>query len=264
MNEFGQALKVQCRVINALLYREARAQYGATRLGYLWALILPMAQIAVFTGIFWSVGRTDVFGSDIGSTATFITTGFLCFNLFSNISNQVMSSNISNKALFGYPLVMPFDAMVARYILSTATTVFSFVLVLFLIYQFDLWEPNFDSILSLIAAPFIASLLGFGVGLINSYLLLHFPSFSKTYSILSRPLLFMSGVFYLASDRFPPVILNILSYNPVLHCTEWVRSAFYKEWNSNFVDYEYLLQFTLIVVFVGLFTQRISQKRARE
>ena len=264
MNEFTRALRVQWRVVNALLQREARAQYGATRLGYLWALILPMTQTAIFTGIFWSLGRVDAFGSDFGSTATFITTGFLSFNLFTSISTQIMSTIDANKALFGYPLVMPFDAMIARLILILSTSLLSFLLTLLLLFQFDYWKPSLDSPLGLIGAITIVTLLGFGVGLINSYLVLHFPSFTKTYSIITRPLLFMSGVFYLASDQFPPMILDILSYNPLLHCTEWVRSAFYREWESTFIDFYYLLSFTLVVLFIGLLTQRISQKRARE
>lgn len=264
MSEFTTAARVQWRVINAMVHREARSQYGATRLGYLWALIIPMAQIAIFTGIFWSIGRADIFGSDIGSITVFITTGFLSFNLFTNISNQVMSAIDANKALFGYPLIMPFDAMLARLFLSFSTTIFSFIFTLLLLFQFNLWEPDFDSLLSMMGAVLIASSLGFGIGLINSYLLLHFSSYSKTYGILTRPLLFMSGVFYLASDQFPPAILNILSYNPLLHCTEWIRSGFYRQWDSTFVDMEYLLSFTLVVLFVGLLTQRISQKRARE
>lgn len=264
MKDIVQALKVQMRVVSALLYRETRAQYGSTRLGYLWALILPMAQIAIFSGIFWAIGRGDIFGSDIGNIVTFITTGFLSYTLFTNISNQVMNSNSANKALFGYPLVMPFDAMLSRFILSFVTTVSSYLLILLLLYQFNFWEPRIDSLLALIAATISAALLGFGVGLINSYIILYFPSFSKTYSIITRPLLFMSGTFYLASDRFPPEILNILYFNPLLHCTEWVRSAFFREWDSNFVDFGYLLPVTLSVVFLGLFTQRISQKKARE
>lgn len=264
MKEVTQALKVQGRVINALLHREARAQYGATKLGYLWALILPMAQIVIFTGIFWSIGRADIFGSDLGSIATFITTGLLSFTLFTNISNRVMNSNTANKALFGYPLVMPLDAMLARFVLSATTTTSSFAFTLLLLYQFNYWEPRLDSLLSLIAAISITALLGFGIGLVNSYLVLLFPSYSKTYSIITRPLLFMSGVFYLASDQFPPMILDILYYNPLLHCTEWVRTAFYKEWDSNFIDFNYLLSVVLIVVSVGLFAQRISQKKARE
>lgn len=264
MKEITQAFKVQIRVISALLQRETRAQYGATKLGYLWALIQPMTQVAALTGIFWSIGRGDRFGSDIGSIAAFITTGFWSYIIFTNISNQIMSSTTSNKALFRYPLVMPFDAILARLTLSGLTTTSSFLLILLLLYFFELWQPKIDSFLSLSAALFTSTLLGFGVGLLANYLMLYFPSFSKTYSILTRPLLFMSGVFYLASDRFPPAILNILYYNPLLHCTEWVRSAFYPDWDSTFVDHSYLLYFAITTVFFGLFAQRVSQKKARE
>lgn len=264
MNDFRQALGVQIRVIKALLYREVLAQYGATKMGYLWAVILPMSQTFILAVIFWGIGRADIFGTDFGSITLFIATGFLSLNLFTGISNQVMNSNNANKALFGYPLVLPFDAMIARVILSTITTLVSFATTLLLLHQLDFWEPEIDSILRFMAVISVTALLGFGVGLINSYLVLYLPSYTNIYSIMTRPLLFMSGVFYLASDQLPPTVLDIIYYNPILHCTEWLRSAFYNEWESKFTDFNYLIPFTVITLFVGLLTQRLSQKKARE
>ena len=265
MSEFNQALKVQKRVIKALLFREILAQYGATKIGYLWAIILPMSQTIVMSVIFWSIGRGDMFGSDFGSITLFIATGFLPLNLFTNISNQIMHSNTANNALFGYPLVLPFDAMLSRLILSSITTLFSFFITLFILFQLNFWPPEIDSILRTSGAVAISILLGFGVGLINAYLVLFFPSYQNIYSIITRPLMFMSGVFYLASDKLmPQSILDILYYNPLLHCTEWLRSGFYNGWESKFTDLNYLLTFTVISLFLGLLLQRLSQKRARE
>jgi len=264
MNDFIQALKVQKRVITALLFREILAQYGATKVGYLWAIVLPMSQTLVLAAVFWSVGRLGVFGSDFGSITIFIATGFLPLNIFTGLSKQIMQSNVANKALFGYPLVLPFDAMLARLILSSVTVLLSFIVTLLLLYQLNYWDPEIDSFLRIMGAIFICIILGFGMGLINSFLVMFFPSYPNVYSILTRPLMFISGVFFLASEQLPPSILQVLYYNPLLHCTEWMRSAFYSNWESKFIDYNYLIPFTTIILFLGLLTQRISQKNARE
>ena len=265
MSEFIQALKVQKRVIKALLFREILAQYGTTKIGYLWAIILPISQTLVMSLIFWSIGRGDKFGSDFGSITLFIATGFLPLNLFTNISIQIMQSNSANAALFGYPLVLPFDAMISRLILSSITTLLSFIATLLMLFQLGFWPPEVDSALQVLGAVLACSLLGFGVGLINAYLVLFFPSYPNIYSIITRPLMFMSGVFYLASDPvIPSSILNILYYNPLLHCTEWLRSGFYNGWDSKFTDFKYLTTVIVITLFLGLLTQRLSQKRARE
>jgi len=264
MNEFLQALRVQKRVITALIFREILAQYGATKVGYLWAIVLPMSQTLVMSLIFWSIGRGDIFGGGFGNITLFIATGFLPLNIFTGLSNQIMQSNVANNALFGYPLVLPFDAMLARLILNTITTLVSFFATLLLLYQLDYWNPEIDSILRTMGAVAVCVLLGFGMGLINAYLVLFFPSYPNVYSILTRPLMFMSGVFFLASDQLPPAILNVLYYNPLLHCTEWLRSAFYNNWESKFTDFNYLFSFTALILFLGLLTQRISNKRSRE
>jgi len=264
MNEFLQALAVQKRVVTALLFREILAQYGATKVGYIWAIILPISQTLVMSVIFWSIGRADIFGGDFGNIALFIATGFLPLNIFTGLSNQIMHSNSANNALFGYPLVLPFDAMLARLILNTITTLISFIVTLLMLYQLNFWDPEIDSVLRTMGAISICVLLGFGMGLINAYLVLFFPSYPNIYSILTRPLMFMSGVFFLASDQLPPSILNVLYYNPLLHCTEWLRSAFYNNWESKFTDFDYLIPFTVITLFLGLLTQRLSNKKSRE
>ena len=265
MSELTQALKVQKRVVTALIFREILAQYGATKIGYLWALLLPISQTFILAVIFWSVGRGDMFGSDFGSIVLFIATGFLSLNLFVNISNQIMQSNSANRALFGYPLVLPFDAMISRLILTFVTTILSFMTTLLIIFQVGLWSPEIDSILRVTGAIVVISLIGFGVGMVNSFIILILPSYQNIYSIITRPLMFMSGVFYLASDQLiPKPILDILYYNPILHCTEWLRSGFYKNWESKFTDFNYVIPFLVISLFIGLLTQRLSQKKARE
>lgn len=264
MNDFLQALSVQKRVITALLFREILAQYGAAKVGYLWAIVLPISQTLVMAGIFWSIGRGGIFGGDFGSITLFIATGFLPLNIFTGISTQIMHSNSANTALFGYPLVLPFDAMLARLLLNATTTILSFIVTLIMLYQFDFWDPEIDSVLRTIGAIGVCVVLGFGFGLINSYIILFFPSYPNVYSILTRPLMFISGVFFLASDQLPPAILEVLYYNPLLHCTEWLRSAFYNDWESKFTDFNYLIPFATISLFLGLLAQRISQKKARE
>ena len=116
--ELIQALNVQGRVISALTLRETRARYGDSKLGFFWALFEPFAHIVVFIGIFSAMGRAIPLGDSMG---IFILTGIIPWLLYSNIVGNVMVALNSNKALLGYPQVMPLDIVISRVILDAIT-----------------------------------------------------------------------------------------------------------------------------------------------
>ena len=116
--ELIHALNVQCRVISALTLRETRSRYGNSKLGFFWALFEPFAHVVVFIGIFSALGRATPVGDDMG---LFILTGIIPWLLYSNIVSNVMAGLASNKALLGYPQVMPMDITISRVILEFST-----------------------------------------------------------------------------------------------------------------------------------------------
>ncbi len=116
--EILQALNVQIRVISALTLRETRSRYGNSKLGFFWALFEPFAHVMVFIAIFSAMRRAVPIGDSIG---LFILTGIIPWLLFSKSVNNIMSALNSNKALLGYPQVMPLDIILSRIILDAAT-----------------------------------------------------------------------------------------------------------------------------------------------
>ena len=61
----------------------------------------------------------------------------------------------------------------------------------------------------------------------------------------------MSGIFFTA-DILPDNIRHFALYNPLLQLNELFRSAFFTEYESNYLDLTYLIGFTLVALFVGL------------
>ncbi|MCK5903109.1 MAG: ABC transporter permease [Cocleimonas sp.] len=260
MKQFWQAFSVQKRVIFALILRETRTRYGKTRLGHLWALFEPMAHMLIFVAIFSAMGRSSPLG---GSVGLLILTGLFPFSLFSNLATQLMNAVSANRVLLSYPHVMPFDVMAARTILEVLTQVTVFTFVLFILYANQLWDLQIDQLLDLIFVILIGSGLGVGVGLINSVLAFKFPSYVQTFGLIQRPLYFMSGIFfvvgYMSTD-----IQAAFYYNPLAHLIEWFRSAFYVGYDSTFLDKQYLLNVTLVVLFLGLLLQRLVRHKIRQ
>ena len=260
MKIFWNAFRVQRRVIFALILRETRTRYGKTRIGYLWALFEPLAHMLIFAAIFSFTGRTSPLG---GSVGLLVLTGLFPYNLFSNLSTQLMNAVEANKVLLSYPHVTPFDVMASRTILEIATQVLVFIFVLLILAIQNLWDMQIDSLLNVLFVILIVTALGAGMGLINAVLAFKFPSYANIYGLIMRPMYFLSGIFFVVG-YMSTEIQNIMYYNPVAHLIEWFRSAIYVGYTSEFLDKHYLLNFTLTVLFLGLLLLRLSRHKIRQ
>lgn len=252
----SNALLVQSRVIGALVLRETRTTFGASQLGYLWAVLNPTLGIAVLVFIFTTIGRHPPFGQ---SLALFFATGFLTFEWYKKLSGSLMVVFEGNKGLMAYPMVQALDAVIARYMLISATytlVVFLFFGALVLVGLADL--PTHPS--KLLLAFMVTSVLGLGVGLVNAVIYSLFQTWKHIEGILSRPLFFMSGIFYIPRD-FPKEITDILAWNPILHCVEWVREGYYPNYTSFVLDEFYLTCWTMGAILVGLAGERLYRKK---
>ena len=256
--ELLHALSVQGRVISALTLRETRSRYGNSKLGFFWALFEPAAHVAVFMAIFSGLGRSAPIGNNTG---LFILTGIMPWLLFSNIVSKVMAGLAANKALLGYPQVMPMDITISRIILEFSSLVIVFII--FLAILINTGTPiRIDNFIELMKAVGLFVLLGTGVGLINASIIHTTPAYANIYSAISRPLYFMSGVFFTASF-LSPAAFSILGYNPLLHLSDWFRSAFYTSFESDLMDKHYAVTSTLIIFTIGLVMERATRKKAR-
>ncbi len=257
--EFFHALNVQGKVISALTLRETRSRYGNSKLGFFWALFEPFAHIVVFIGIFSALGRAVPLGE---STGIFILTGIVPWLLFSKTVNNVMGGLKANKSLLGYPQVMPMDITLSRVILESATLFI--VMVYFLgIFSYLGEKIEIDSFLQMCSAYGLLILLATGVGLINASIVPIYPSYQSIYGSFSRPLYFISGVFFTA-DFLSPEVYEIVDFNPLIHLIEWFRSGYYPSFQSDLYDPEYAVAVCVSIFTLGLVIERISSKRARQ
>lgn len=257
--EFFHALNVQGKVISALTLRETRSRYGNSKLGFFWALFEPFAHIVVFIGIFSALGRAVPLGDSMG---IFILTGIVPWLLYSKTVGDVMGGLKANKALLGYPQVMPMDIIISRVILEAATLLI--VMVFFLgVFAYQGISIKIDSFLQMCIPYGLLILLGTGVGLINAAIVPIYPSYQSIYSSFSRPLYFISGVFFTA-DFLAPEVYAAIDFNPLIHLIEWFRSGYYTSFQSDLYDPEYAIAVCVSIFAIGLVVERITSKKARQ
>jgi len=251
----ASAIVIQTRVIGALILREMRTRYGQSHLGYIWALAEPIAFVAVLAGIFISIGRTPPFGNSI---VLFFTTGILPFLLYRNLANSVGSAIESNKALLTYPIVKEIDTLAARAVLEVATLLLVMIIIFYALFLVGIARPPARPY-AIIGALTGLGLLGFGMGIINAVIMEHFSSWKNIHALLSRPLFFISGIFF-TIDSLPEKVKTIVIWNPILHGVEWMRYGYYMNYRGNSFDPNYLLLWGLGVTLIGLAGERVHRQ----
>ena len=231
----------------ALILREMSTRYGRTPGGYAWGILEPLAAILVLSLGFSLIIRTPALGS---SFLLFYATGYLPFDMYQNLSNMVARAISFSKPLLQYPAVTWVDAVLARFLLNSLTS----ILVSAILLTGILTVTETQTALSLppiVTAMALAMILGLGVGVLNCVLIGLFPLWELTWSIITRPLFIASGIFFLY-DTMPPLAQEILWYNPLVHITGLMRTGFYPTYTAAYVNEFYVLGISLVLLAMGL------------
>ncbi len=116
------------RSVFALVLREMSTTYGRSPGGYIWAILEPVAAIALFSLAFSFMVRHPPLGR---SFALFYASGFLPLAAYQALAANVGGAIRFSKPLLAYPTVTYIDAIVARVFLTMLTHTLVFIIVSF-------------------------------------------------------------------------------------------------------------------------------------
>ncbi|SFR15587.1 ABC transporter permease [Poseidonocella sedimentorum] len=245
------------RTIFALILREMTTSYGRTPGGYLWAVLEPIAVIAILSVAFSLLLRAPSLGT---SFILFYASAVLPLRFFLIIQSSIAGAINFNRGLMAYPRVTVFDSVFARGILALLTQIMVNAIVLWGIFQFEDIREIIDPGPILLA--YACSLwLAFGVGMLHAYLTYAFQLYARVWNVSSRPLLLLSGVFYTFED-LPQIARDIFWYNPMIHITGLSRSGYFASYHPEYISLSYVFVFGLIPMFFGALILRRFGKDA--
>lgn len=250
------SLKIFLNVQNALIMRELNMRFSSGRMGLFWTFFEPFLQIMVFVLIKLFLFPTAESSFDF---AVFLALNFIAFNMFKNIVMKSVNAFQANKALFVYKQVKPMDTIIARTVIEVFIT--SIIMLMFLIlgyyFEFNLDNPN----LPMVALGFLCLLFfAFSFATFAAMLNIYAESFSKIIGFLMTALMFLSAIFF-TLEMLPVELQTILLYNPLVHFMEMIHGYYFMALDDRFVDYNYMLLWTLILLFIGLWAYLKLEKR---
>ncbi|HKL44966.1 MAG TPA: ABC transporter permease [Roseovarius sp.] len=234
------------RVVLALILREMSTTYGRSPGGYVWAVLQPVAMIVLLALAFSLLLRAPSLGT---SFLLFYASGLLPLRTFQEMAGNVGAAISFNRALLEYPRVTFIDVIIARALLVVLTQAMVTVLILAGIFMFEDIRESVD-LAPIVTAFFLAALLGLGFGVFNCFAMFSFPLWKTLWGVMTRPLILVSGVFYIYED-LPPGIQEILWFNPLIHVTGIARQGFYSIYEPSYVTPVLILAFAVVPMVFG-------------
>ncbi|MDQ3558670.1 MAG: ABC transporter permease, partial [Pseudomonadota bacterium] len=104
--------------------------------------------------------------------------------------------------------------------------------------------------------------IGFGAGTVIGVIAQFVPAIGSILKFPLRMLYFMSGVFYLP-ESMVPAFRDVIAWNPVMHGISLFREGYFKFYDSNLLDREYLAYWAISSVLAAMLTTRVAQKPLR-
>lgn len=235
------------RAVMALMLREMATTYGRSPGGYLWAILEPVAAIALLTAVFSTGFRAPPIGNNF---PIFYATGMLPFQLYISVSGPVAASILFSKALLAYPSVTYIDAILGRFLLNLMTQLLVSALVFVAILSIFETRTILDVSL-LIQAYALAALLALGIGTLNCFLFSIVPVWQRVWSVVNRPLFILSCIFF-TFDSIPLPYRDWLWYNPLVHIVGLARAAFYPSYEAQYASPLYVAVVGAVSLLAGL------------
>lgn len=247
--------QVQKSVIYALFLREVSVRFSSGTLGYFWIIFEPFMQISIFVTV-----KVILFGSNsVLDYPVFITLGFIGFNLFRHIVDRSLTAFPANKGLYAYKQVKPIDTIIARFLVEVLISVIITLLFVSIGFYFE-FDMNVQNLGLLILGFIWLMFFSLSFGIFASVVVVFSDSFKKVIKLILSPLMFISAVFYAMQD-VPQVLQEILYFNPLTHFMEMIHANYFYVLEDSFVDYGYILIWTIVPLYIGLWLYLHLEKR---
>ncbi len=237
------------RVVSALILREIGSHDSRSSLGFLWAIIDPIATVMILSLAFGLISKTPRLGTNF---PLYYITGVVPFHIYTQISNKVSGSVRFSRQLLGFPAVTVLDALFARALLNFLISIVVFIVLSYGVVHYYGLSVNLD-LKAVMLGLTMAGAIGVAVGTFNSVLFLMSPAYENLWGMFSRPMVVSSGALILISD-LPTWLFHILWWNPAAHVVAMVRHGFYPTYDTSWVSPSYVWLFCGLTFTFGLVT----------
>ncbi|QBF81881.1 ABC transporter [Shewanella maritima] len=243
-------------VVFALFVREIRTGFN-DKFGLAWAVINPVVFIFAL-----AYGRSLISGPETHSMPgfTFMALGLLMIQLFLEVLNNTSNAIKKNKALYAFRQVQPISGIIASGVFQLLVKLVAMLVIALLMFLMGI-ELRFDNPLLMLSNILMLWLIAMSIGCTFAIMACYVEEMQKVLSLLSRPLFFISCVFFSLQD-VPREYWPYLNWNPIAHAIELTRYGAYTSYGLEGVSQLFLAMCTLTTVFLACCSYFVSWKQA--
>ncbi|MEA3299545.1 MAG: ABC transporter permease [Pseudomonadota bacterium] len=241
-------------------------RHAGSALGALWTLLLPLANILIFTLVFSRImgARLEMLGMEsLGaySYSVYLVTGLLAWNCFANTLIRITQvfhekANLIGKvrlSLFSLPL----------FVLVSETVVYLISMGFFVVF---LWLIDFSWSWQWLWLPLIFAaqmVLAYGLGLICAVLSVFLRDIKEFVGVVTQFWFWMTPIVYVTSV-LPERWLPLFAMNPISHTTQALRDTLILGRAPDLATLAAVLGGGVLLVLIGLFIGGKLEKDIRD
>jgi ABC-2 type transport system permease protein/capsular polysaccharide transport system permease protein len=250
------SLRINGRIISALLVREMLTRYGRHNIGFLWLFVEPMLFTLGVTAL-WTATKS-VHGSDLPIVA-FALTGYSSVLLWRNMPGRCIGALWANLSLMYHRNIKVLDIYLARLLLEFGGATISFATLALVFVAFGILELPED-FLQVVAGWMLLAWFGAALAILLGALSHQSELVDKLWHPTSYLLFPLSGAAFLV-DALPKFAQEIVLYIPTVHGVELVREGWFGSLARAHYDINYLVSCNLVLSVAALMAVRWTATR---
>jgi capsular polysaccharide transport system permease protein len=252
---FGQALRIQIRVIGALLMREMATRFGRDNLGYLWLFAEPLMLGGAVSLVHHASGGAMPGGINV---TMFAIIGYMPFYALRGVINRAPSAVVANQSLLYHRRVTLLDIVVARNLLEGMAVTGAMALFLgWFGMTLDEW-PQEPALVFIGMIAMVALAHGLSMVIAACSIVSELPErITHLLTYLSMP---FTGAFYMVF-WLPTEVQEAALLLPTLHCYELMRFGMYGTKVPTTFDVGYILIWIAGLNLAGMLALRVARRK---
>lgn len=261
--ELREGGRKQANVVFALLFREVKTRSKDDNYGLLSlvsVVLEPAISVLALAAFFYLLRTEEMMGVPI---FLFIAVSMTAFSIIRRSMASVPRTMRTTRAFYSYPNVKPIDAVLARFILEMALTIFGGFLVLLFLWWFLGMTISDQQVLHGLGIFLMLLAAGFGISLFLAVYGMKFPFIQKAMPSFTRVLFITSAVIHPAAE-LPIKAQWYIAFNPFAHAMELLRLYTLRIPPFPEASFQFFAFFCLVCLFLGLLAYYANRTKVLE
>jgi capsular polysaccharide transport system permease protein len=231
---------------------DMKTRFGASYFSVIVTIAWPLSHLIILEGIYLLRNLIAPLGD---SPAVFVATGIVPYILCIYPARALAMSVMQGRALLNMPILRPGHLIAARWVLEVLNSFVVLFIFVSILYLMDIDIFPLDSITA-IEAVFAAIYLGVGLGVLNTALTAIFGVFYVMAFTMFMILLYLTAGTYIPSSSLTEEMREYSTINPLFDIVEWLRSAYYVNYDPAMIGKQYVLEVASVSLLLGLLGER--------